>query len=303
MANIFVVGDFNIDLVLYLDRLPNAGETLNARRFFEGPGGKGSNQAIAAVRLGADVTFLGAIGKDYYGNVATQAWHENGVNIKYLHQDDAYETAMALINVDLAGNNTIAVHQGANLKLTPQHVENATQAIAKSDIVMCTLGIPLAVVQKVFEIADAHNVIKILNPAPAFKLPDKTLRLVDYITPNETELSVIADIDLTNGEITDTARQLLRDDKQVMVITRGSEGAQWITQTGGGHKPALDVDVVDTVGAGDAFNAGLAVALAERKALDEAIIFANVAAALSVTKNGAVDGMPYRQDVDVLLKK
>jgi len=128
MANLFVLGDFNIDLVLYLDRLPNPGETLNANRFFEGPGGKGSNQAIAAARLGADVRFFGAIGDDYYGQVAVETWRANGVNTDYLIQNEAYQTAMALINVDANGNNTITVHQGANLRLTTADVDAATAA-------------------------------------------------------------------------------------------------------------------------------------------------------------------------------
>lgn len=302
MPDIFVVADFNIDLVLYLDRLPDPGETLNAHRFFEGPGGKGSNQAIAAARLGADVRMLAAIGDDYYGEVAARTWQENGINTDFLLRDADYQTAMALINVDRAGNNTITVHQGANLELTPAHVAAAESAIAQADIVMSTLGVPLPVVQRAFEIARAHSTRTLLNPAPAVKLPDNLIRLADIITPNETELATIAATDVSvSATLLETVRTMLHDDSQMMVVTRGADGAQYITPTESHLLPTFNVDVVDTVGAGDAFNAGFAVALAEGKSPDAAIRFANACAALSVTKIGAVAGLPHRQAVEDLL--
>lgn len=301
MPKLFVLGDFNMDLVLYLDRLPNAGETLNANRFFEGPGGKGSNQAIAAARLGADVTFFGAIGNDYYGEVAIRTWQREGVNTDYLMQHDNQDTAMALINVDAEGNNTITVHQGANLTVTPEQLEGATSAIAEADIVMCTLGVPLETVQKAFEIAKAHDTTTILNPAPAIALPQSLLQRADYITPNESELSVIANRDLSADDVTAAARQLLQNNQQTWVVTLGASGAQWVTQADSQQVATYNVEVVDTVGAGDAFNAGFAVALAEGKPLDAAIQFANANAALSVTKIGAVAGMPTRDELNQFL--
>lgn len=298
MSKIFVLGDFNIDLVLYLDRLPQAGETLNAKRFFEGPGGKGSNQAIATARLGAKTTFFSAIGEDYYGEVATRAWQENGVNTEHVLQNADYQTAMALINVDANGSNTITVHQGANLELTTGHVDAVESAIAAADIVMSTLGIPLAVVERAFEIAKTHQVTTILNTAPATDVPANLLQLADYITPNETELAVITHMDAQSENVEAAARQLITREGQTVVVTLGEQGAMWVTQTASGKVPTFSVDVVDTVGAGDAFNAGLAVALAEGQSLADAIQFANAVGALSVTKIGAVAGMPYRADVD-----
>lgn len=300
MAKLFVVGDFNIDLVLYLDRLPRAGETLNAKRFLEGPGGKGSNQAIAAARLGADVTFFGAIGVDYYGSVAERTWAADGVNTSHLRKDAAYQTAMALINVDVDGNNTIAVHQGANLQLSPADVDGAADAIAEADMLMCTLGVPLDVVARACEIAHERGVRVLLNPAPAVELPVSLVAHVDYLTPNETELAVMLGGDSV-GEPDALARQLLQRDDQTIIITQGAAGARWITRTDSAQVPTFTVDVVDTVGAGDAFNAGLAVALSEGKPLAEAMRFANATAALSVQTVGAVAGMPARAAVDAML--
>lgn len=297
MAKIFVLGDFNIDLVLYLDRLPNAGETLNANRFFEGPGGKGSNQAIAAARLGADVTFFGAIGKDYYGEVALRAWQENGVNIEHVQQSDDYKTAMALINVDAEGNNTITVHQGANLRLTPAHVESVRDVIHEADIVMSTLGVDPTIVQQVFEIAKDASCTTILNPAPATELSRELLQASDYITPNESELNVLVPNTASIADEIEAARGLLLRDDQTIVTTLGADGARWVTKTNSKQIATYNVDVVDTVGAGDAFNAAFAVALSEEHNLNEAMLFANAAAALSVQKIGAVDGMPSRDEV------
>jgi len=297
MAKIFVLGDFNIDLVLYLDRLPKAGETLNANRFFEGPGGKGSNQAIAAARLGADVTFFGAIGKDHYGAAAIRAWQDNNVNTDYVQQQSDYQTAMALINVDTHGNNTITVHQGANLSLTTDHVQTVAAIISDADIVMSTLGVDATIVQEVFEIAKAANCTTILNPAPATPLSPALLNSADYITPNETELDILLPDNKPAADTIQAARGLLVRDDQIIVETRGADGARWITQDDSKQIATFDVEVVDTVGAGDAFNAALAVALSERKQLNDAIRFANAAAALSVQKIGAVDGMPMRDDV------
>lgn len=300
MANIFVLGDFNIDLVLYLDRLPKAGETLNANRFFEGPGGKGSNQAIAAARLGAEVSFFGAIGEDYYGKVALQAWEANEVNTAYVQQDTDYQTAMALINVDVQGNNTITVHQGANLRLTSAHVASVAQGIMTADIVMSTLGVAPSIVEQVFKIAKELGCTTILNPAPATPLSSTLLELADYLTPNETELDILLS-NIEHDADDDPMKMLLVRNDQTIIETLGAEGARWVTKTDTHHVPTFNVEVVDTVGAGDAFNAAFAVALSEGKQLDDAIRFANAAAALSVQKIGAVDGMPKRDDVLKLL--
>ena len=302
MSKIVVVGDYNIDLVLYLDRFPQVGETLNGKSFFEGPGGKGANQAVAASRLGADVTFFGAVGQDYYGRIALETWKENGVDVSKVIEDRQAVTAVAMIYVNGAGDNMIGVSQGANLLLTPEHVEDIRETIAEADVLMCTLGVPLEAVQRALQIARENDTIALLNPAPAVNLSHEVIELADYLTPNESELRTIigGGMESPPAEI---ARQLMQRDDQVFIMTVGERGAEWITRTETGHVPAFDVKVEDTIGAGDAFNAALAVALAEGRELRDAIRFACATGSLSTTKTGAVAGMPMREDVDELLAK
>jgi ribokinase len=302
MSKILVIGDYNIDLVLYLERFPQPGETLNGNDFYQGSGGKGSNQAIAAARLGADVTFFGSIGNDHFGQIALDTWRENGVNIDPLLRSDDADTAAAMIYVDENGDNMIGVNQGANLLLTPDHIDTIEGLIAQSDVLMCTLGVPLNVVERALKIAHASDTRTLLNPAPAAPLSEAMLNAADYLTPNETELATLTGQSSDDDLIT-WVRSMLQRDDQTFVITLGSEGARWITHDDSAQVPTYAVDVVDTVGAGDAFNAGLAVALAEGKSIDDALRFANAAAALSVTKIGAVAGMPHRTEVDTFIQQ
>lgn len=301
MSKILVIGDYNMDLVLYLDRFPQPGETLNGNDFYEGSGGKGSNQAIAAARLGADVTFFGSIGNDHFGQIALTTWRENGVNIDPLLQSDDAATAAAMIYVDANGDNMIGVNQGANLLLTPDHIDRIEGLIAQSDVLMCTLGVPLNVIERALQVAQANQTRTLLNPAPAAPLSAALLEAVDYLTPNETELATLTG-QSSDDDLLTRVRSMLRRDDQTCIITLGSEGARWITHDGSAQVPTYAVDVVDTVGAGDAFNAGLAVALSEGHSIDDALRFANAAAALSVTKIGAVAGMPHRSEVDTFLQ-
>lgn len=300
MSKIVVVGDYNIDLVLYMDRFPQPGETLNGKSFFEGPGGKGANQAIAASRLGADVTFFGAVGQDYYGRIALATWEENGVDVSKVIEDRQAVTAVAMIYVNGVGDNMVGVSQGANLLVTPDHVNDIWETIAEADVLMCTLGVPLPAVQRAMEIAREHGTTTVLNPAPARDLSHDLIATADYMTPNESELRTIIGGGIESPP-TDLARQLMQRDDQVFVVTVGERGAEWVTRTETGHVPAFDVKVEDTIGAGDAFNAALAVALAEGQDLRTALRFACAAGSLSTTKTGAVAGMPMREDVDELL--
>lgn len=300
MPKLVVVGDYNIDLVLYLDRFPGPGETLTSNKFSEGPGGKGSNQAIAAARLGADVTFFGAIGQDHYGRVALDAWKAAGVRTEYLLQSAHTPSAVALIYVDGGGQTMVAVNPGANRLLEPTHIENIAAAIREADMLMCTLGIPLPVVRRALQVAQAAQVPALLNPAPAQRLPSDILALTKYLTPNHSELEIIAQAGASTVTPT-SARHIFQRDDQTLVVTQGDEGATWVTRTHVKTVPAFASAVKDTVGAGDAFSAGLAVALAEGNDIDAAVRFANAVAALSVTRVGAIAGMPHRADVDALL--
>ena len=297
-AKIVVVGSFNTDLTSYMARMPRPGETVHGERFVTGAGGKGSNQAVAAARLGADVTFIGRVGKDVFANLAYEIWDAEGVNRDYVTQDDEHATGVAPILVDASGENSIVVVLGANLRLKSADIDAARQRIAAADVLIAQLEINLDMVAYALRSAKELGVKTILNPAPAAELPPATLALADYLTPNETELESLAGSGL---DVSEAARGLLTRDDQRAVVTLGAQGARIVKPGESLTVPAFAVDVVDTTGAGDAFNAGLAVALAEGSTLEEAARFANATAALCVTKPGTARSTPYRGEVDALL--
>lgn len=296
-AKIVVVGSFNMDLTTYMARLPRPGETVHGRRFVTGPGGKGSNQAVAAARLGADVTFVGRVGTDSFGDTALQTWEAEGINTRYVVRDAENATGVAPIFVDDSGENCIVVALGANLALSPADVDAAAEAIARADVLVVQLEIDLGTVAHALKVAKDQDVRTILNPAPAATLPQSTLALADYLTPNETELETLY------GSVPDDLRRAVALPQQTLVMTAGSRGARWATQADSGDVPSYKVQVVDTTGAGDAFNAGLAVALAEGKPLADAIAFANATAAMCVTRPGTAPSMPQRAEVEALMGK
>jgi len=294
-AKIVIVGSFNMDLTTYMERLPRPGETVHGRRFVTGPGGKGSNQAVAAARLGADVTFVGRVGTDSFGDTALRTWQAEGIDTRYVVRDPGNATGVAPIFVEDSGENAIVVALGANLALSPADVDAARAAIADADVLVVQLEIDLNTVAHALRVAKEQGVRTILNPAPAAHLPESTLALADYLTPNETELETLY------GPVSTDLRQFVKFAGQTLVMTAGARGALWATQTDSGEVPAYKVDVVDTTGAGDAFNGGLAVALAEGRALTDAIAFANATAAMCVTRPGTAPSMPQRAEVEALM--
>jgi ribokinase len=294
-AKIVVVGSFNMDLTTYMERLPRPGETVHGRRFVTGPGGKGSNQAVAAARLGAAVTFVGRVGTDSFGDTAIQTWQAEGIDTAYVVRDPENATGVAPIFVEDSGENQIVVALGANLALSPADVDAASTAIAQADVLVVQLEIDLNTVAHALEVAKQHGVHTILNPAPAAHLGPETLARADYLTPNETELEALY------GHVPDDLRQLVTVDGQTLIMTAGARGALWATAHESGEVPTYSVEVVDTTGAGDAFNGGLAVALAEGRPLPAAITFANATAAMCVTRPGTAPSMPQRDEVEALL--
>jgi ribokinase len=298
-AKIVIVGSFNTDLTSYMERMPRKGETVHGRTFVVGPGGKGSNQAVAAARLGAEVTFVGRIGQDVFAPLALDIWKQEGVNTDYVVQDPDNSTGVAPIFVDDTGENSIVVVLGANLAVNKGDVDAAAEAIAQADVLLTQLEIDYDTVGYALKFAKDKGVTTILNPAPAGYLPPEVVKLADYMTPNETELEVLSN--KPGASVEDAAASLLTSDEQTVVITLGSQGARYMRKVGSALIPSFKVDVVDTTGAGDAFNAGLAVALAEGKGLGEAINFANATAALCVTKPGTAPSMPFRDEVEALL--
>ena len=297
-AKIVVVGSFNADLVSYIERMPRPGETVHGDRFATGAGGKGSNQAVAAARLGADVSFIGRLGNDVFANLAYEIWDAEGVNHDFVSRDNEVATGVAPILVDSSGENMIVVVLGANRRLRRSDIDAARARIAAADMLVVQLEVNLDMVPYALKTAKKFGVTTILNPAPAAAISPETIQLADYLTPNETELET-----LTGGadDVVSAARALLTRPDQMAVVTLGEKGAQIVTADNTLLVPTFAVDAVDTTGAGDTFNAALAVGLSEGMALERAVRFANAAAALCVTKPGAADSVPYRADVDALI--
>lgn len=293
MANIpkiTVVGSINMDLVTIADRLPKKGETLIGQQFQMNPGGKGANQAVAAARLGAQVQMIGCVGKDHFGEDLLQHLSENGVDVSSV-ESVADSTGTAAINVSNQDNHIIVV-PGANNHVTAPFVESKREIIAASDILILQLEIPLEGVQKAAEIAKENQVMVILNPAPIRDLPDSLLEQIDYVTPNEHEEELLRKG--RNG----------KDLKKKMILTKGRKGVSFYENGMEINIPAYKVKVVDTTGAGDAFNGGLAVALSKKGyGLNAACQYGNAVAALSTMKIGAQTGMPLKEEVEAFITK
>ena len=301
-GRITVVGSFNTDLLVRTPRIPVGGETILGRDYRTGPGGKGANQAVAAARLGAEVTMVVKLGADDLGDRAEENLRREGVSPDFILRTTETHTGVAFIVLDDAGENMIVVAPGANAALTPDDVEAAREAIVGAEVLLVQLESPLDTVDRALVLARAAGVLTILNPAPGAKLGSDLLRKVDLLTPNETEAELISGRRVTTlDEAEAAARELLAMGVGGVVVTLGARGALIVRGEQVAHVPGRVVDVVDTTGAGDAFNGALAVALAEGRALVEAVAFANAAAALQVTRLGTAPAMPYRKEVEALL--
>lgn len=302
--SVVVVGSYNIDLVARTPRMPVKGETIIGAQLYTGPGGKGANQAVAAARLRADVSMVVKIGTDDFGDQAKANLEKEGIRPDFVLRTGKAHTGAALIFVDADGENMIVVASGANELLTPSDVSEAHEAIEGADVLLVQLEVPLESVQRAMWLAHCADVKVLLNPAPGQPLDGELLSLVDVLTPNETEAQIITGLPVRNLQEAETAaRQLLDNGVGTVVLTLGAKGALVVAHDGTHHVPGQPVEVVDTTGAGDAFNGALAVALAEGRALVEAVAFANAAAALQVTKVGAAPAMPYRDEVEALMRR
>ena len=301
-ARIAVVGSLNMDLVVRSPRIPRPGETIIGSAYQQVPGGKGANQAIAAARLGAQVSMVGRLGRDAFGDELIEGLAGAGVDQTFVVQDAEAATGVALIVVDDAGQNTIVVASGANMRLSPGNVDAAEGAIASADVLLLQLESPLDTVIRAAEVARRHDVRVILNPAPARPLPDRLLAMVDVLIPNESETALLTGMSVESLEQAESAAlALLQLGVEAAVLTLGDRGAM-LTQRGITQVvPAFQVQPVDTTAAGDAFVGGLAVALAEGLALADAVRWGNAAGALAATKHGAQPSLPTRQALERLL--
>ncbi len=291
-AKVCVVGSCSMDLVVTSSRRPGAGETVMGESFKTVPGGKGANQAVAAARLGAEVVMIGCVGDDHLGETILNNFKENRVSVEYVKPVTDMESGTAHITL-AEGDNSIIVVPAANNEVTPDYVQQAAEAIRSSDIVLIQQEIPVETVAVVSQICVDANVPLLLNPAPARAIDADVLKHAAYITPNEHEASVIfEDMSL---------QEALLQYPNRLLVTEGSNGVRYYNGEEEAVVPTFKVEAVDTTGAGDTFNAALAVALAEGHSLADSIRFANRAASLSVTKFGAQGGMPTRAEVEAAL--
>ena len=292
-AKVVVIGSSNTDMTIKGDRLPKPGETVLGGEFRMGPGGKGANQAVAARRLGADVSFICKVGRDIFGDNAISGYQKEGIDCsRILRSDKASGTALIL--VDGNAENCIAVAPGANADLTPEDVDSVADVIRSADYLILQLEIPVESVLRAAKIAHEAGVYVILNPAPACHLPEELFGYISLITPNQTESALLSGV----GDNLDAAvEKLMQLGVKDVVVTLGSKGSLVISEGAKTLVPSLKVNAVDTTAAGDTFCGALCVALSEGCSLVDAAGFATKASALTVQKMGAQDSIPFRSDI------
>ncbi|MCM3781534.1 ribokinase [Neobacillus mesonae] len=291
-AKVTVIGSSSMDLVVTSNKRPGAGETVLGESFKTVPGGKGANQAVAAARLGAEVTMIGRVGDDHYGEAIVNNFKQNGVIVDYVEPVTDMESGTAHI-ILAEGDNSIVVVKAANDELTPAYVDQTIEVLKNSDIVLIQQEIPEETVEHVAALCSELGVPLLLNPAPARPVSEELIEKAAYITPNEHEAKIMFD----GASLNDSLRKY----PNKLFVTEGKNGVRFYDGNEEIVVPSYVVEAVDTTGAGDTFNAAFAVALAEGKPLEECVKFANRAASLSVTKFGAQGGMPTRDEVEANL--
>jgi ribokinase len=303
VSRILVVGSANVDYTVALARLPQPGETVTGGTLLVSHGGKGANQALAARRLGAEVRLIGYVGEDAAGSAIREALGAEGVDVSGLASTGEAATGTALIVVDAAGRNQIAVAPGANRRLEVEMVARRREDFEWAEVLVCQLETPLPTVRWALEEGKRRGATTILNPAPA---PDAALDLwplVDYLTPNEGESARLSGVSVSDRASAEVAARVLRGyGVGTVIVTLGGDGALCVTAAESLYVRGFEVPVLDTTAAGDTFNAALAVTLAERASLADGLRFANAAAALACTRRGAQPSLPRREEVIRLLE-
>lgn len=304
MNKVTVVGSFMYDLVATAPRRPKTGETLIGDSFGMFLGGKGANQAIAASRAGASVTMVGRLGNDLFGDQFLEKFSEEGIKTDFVIQDTENGTGVGMPLIDASGDNSIVIIPQANMALTVENIDKAESVIADSDVLVLQCEVPMEANKRAAEIANKNDTLVILNPAPARKIPDTLLSLVDIITPNESEAEILTDMPTeTNSQAMEAAHHLLSKGVETVILTLGSRGSLLLTEKMEKRIPAYLVDVIDTTAAGDAFCGALAAILSNGSIIEEAIKIANAAGALAVTKLGAEPSLPTKKDIDQLINR
>jgi len=298
MSRILVIGSSNTDMVIKTEKLPLPGETLLGGTFLMNPGGKGANQAVAAARLGGKVTFITKRGNDLFGNQAVGLLMREGIETKYVVKDNEFPSGVALITVDSSGENSIVVAPGSNGNLNEDDIPKAVFESGKFQILLLQLEVPINTVEFCAVRAAENNIKVILNPAPACSLSTNLLKHVWLITPNEIEAETITGVTITDAQSVEKAAAVLQTlGVKNVIITLGESGAFVKSEEFTGLIPGIKVNPIDTTAAGDVFNGALAVAISEGKTIYDAVIFANKAASISVTRMGAQASAPFRNEI------
>jgi len=297
---IIVVGSTNMDMVVRTNHFPAAGETVLGGKFYMNLGGKGANQAVAAARLGATVQFISSVGNDIFGKDALQQFKNENIDISAVRIDQNEKTGVALITVDINAENTIVVASGANENLYFDNLTELDNHISRGSIVLMQLEIPLNTIEKICVHAKEKGATVILNPAPAQMLTPAILQSLDIITPNQHEAELLSGVKVVDIHSAELAAIKLRDlGPKSVIITMGKEGAFLLTSEEKRHFPAIKVKPIDTTAAGDVFNGALVAGLSQGISLVECIVFANRAAAIAVTRQGAQDSAPTLQEMEI----
>lgn len=300
--SVVVLGSISMDLTTYVPKLPAPGETLFGSSFITVPGGKGYNQAVAAGRLGANTRFIGRLGQDSFGEGVLAYIADEPIDATGISIDERHATALAVISVDAEAENSIIVISGANMAIDEHEVARCNVALDTAKVLMLQIEIPLDVSLQAAKAAREKGVTVVFDPAPARELPAEMYQLANVMTPNEVETEMLVGILPTNADEAAQAAKILRErGVETAVIKLGGKGVYFESASESGFVPPFSVNAIDTVAAGDAFNGGLAVALAEGKSMPDAIRWAAAAGALATTKPGASSAMPYRQELMSLI--
>ncbi|HTE32782.1 MAG TPA: ribokinase [Chryseolinea sp.] len=298
MKKTLIIGSYNVGLAVIGDKIPAVGETVMGREFEMGPGGKGSNQAIALARLKAPMKFMCRVGDDHFGQDALLLFKKENISLDAIRVVPGYHTGVGVILIDKNGYNAIGVAPGANYQLSIEDLLANLELFIEADYMLIQLECRLEVVEKAIELARDHDVKVIFNPAPAQEISDTTLARTDFITPNETEAEIMSGVVVTDRESAAKAAKVLMNRGALnVIITMGDKGCLWVSRDGQQFFNAYKVDTVDSTGAGDAFNAGLVFGLANNFTIPDSIDFGSRVAALSVTKMGTVNGLPTSEEV------
>jgi ribokinase len=301
---ITVVGSFAVGMTIRAPKLPIFGQTMLGGDFDMGPGGKGSNQAVATARLGARSSLLAMVGADKLASIASDLYASEGVDASLVVTREERPTGVGFIILNSKGENFIILDMGANELLDAAAVEAGEAQIAASDVVMTVLEVPTSAAVRAMELGRKHGTTTILNPAPARALPASIFESIDYLTPNESELRILLDLPADDPRSSrDLAQELRRRGVRNVITTLGRDGAMILTDTLDVRIPAIETEVTDTTGAGDAFNSGFAIALAEGRGLVEAVRFGVVCGGLACTKLGVIPSLPSRAMADAAYER